>query len=173
MALDLYPPSMPLLCKPKTIKLGQVKSQGLGRAKPWLMALTWPEVQESQSHLRPSQSCGFQAEPGQNSTTRHQAMQPSLWPCATPSTRRPWVPLTGWVRPLTLTLPPLSQQQHALLPSLGPHTRMSIRGSADILLVCWIPSLPMVRPRMSSRAMLHRQQCGCVPLHHLGPCAPH
>ena len=38
------------------------------RAKPSFMALAWPRVWESQTHLRPSQSQGFQAKPGQNST---------------------------------------------------------------------------------------------------------
>jgi hypothetical protein len=32
------------------------------------MALAWPVVLESQSHLRPGQSHGFQAKPGQNTT---------------------------------------------------------------------------------------------------------
>jgi hypothetical protein len=34
-----------------------------------LTALAWPEVQESQSRLKPSQSRGFQAKPGRNSTS--------------------------------------------------------------------------------------------------------
>ncbi len=37
-------------------------------AKPWLMALAWPGVLESQSCLRPGQSWGFQAKPGWNIT---------------------------------------------------------------------------------------------------------
>jgi hypothetical protein len=32
------------------------------------MALAWPVVLESQSHLRPGQSRGFQAKPGRNTT---------------------------------------------------------------------------------------------------------
>ena len=43
---------------------------GLGQAKarPWLMALAWPVCWESQSRLKPSQSCSFEAKLGQNST---------------------------------------------------------------------------------------------------------
>jgi hypothetical protein len=37
-------------------------------AKPWLTALAWPGILESQSSLRPSQSQGFQAKLGQNIT---------------------------------------------------------------------------------------------------------
>ena len=41
---------------------------GQAGAKPGLTALAWPGIWESQSHLRPSQSRGFQAKPGRNST---------------------------------------------------------------------------------------------------------
>ena len=33
-------------------------------AKPWLVALAWPEVWQSQSRLKTGQSRGFQAKPG-------------------------------------------------------------------------------------------------------------
>ena len=42
---------------------------GQAKAKPCLMALAWPGVWESQSHLRPGQSRGFQAKPGWNNTS--------------------------------------------------------------------------------------------------------
>jgi hypothetical protein len=46
----------------ETNQAGSSKSRGLGRAKLWLMALAWPEVQESQSR-------SFQAKQGRHSTT--------------------------------------------------------------------------------------------------------
>ena len=42
---------------------------GQAKAKLWVMALAWPRIWASQSHLRPSQSQGFQAKPGWNITT--------------------------------------------------------------------------------------------------------
>ena len=38
-------------------------------AKPWVVALAWPEVWASQSCLRPGQSWGFLAKSGWNTTT--------------------------------------------------------------------------------------------------------
>ena len=40
-------------------------------AKPWVAALARPEVWGGQTCLKPSRSWGFQAKPGQNSTTDH------------------------------------------------------------------------------------------------------
>ena len=41
---------------------------GQAKAKPWVTALAWPRIWASQSCLRPSQSRGFQAKPGQKFT---------------------------------------------------------------------------------------------------------
>jgi hypothetical protein len=46
------------------------------RAKPYIMALAWPDNIQSRSPLRPSQSRGFWAKPGRNSPKVHPQWHP-------------------------------------------------------------------------------------------------
>ena len=75
------------------------KSQGWAKAKPQLAALAWPMCWGSQSCLKPSQSHGFQAKLGWNSTNSN------------------WCHVHSWELPGPYMQPLLKDKQDSHLPS--------------------------------------------------------